>query len=67
MLASPPPLASTSSSFSADLPCNGLVVDEVSEIHSGSPRVIQIVDAGAAGLFLLPLCYGQLVPTGDVD
>lgn len=67
LLASPPPLASTSSSLSADLPCNGLIIDEVSEIHSGSPRVIQIVDAGAAGLFFLPLRYGQLVPTGDVD
>lgn len=46
----------------ADLSNNGLVVDEVSEVHGGDPRVILVEDAAAAGLLLLPLGHGQLVP-----
>ena len=49
-------------SQSADLSNNGLVVDEVSEVHGGDPRVILIKDAAAAGLLLLPLGHSQLVP-----
>ena len=47
---------------SADLSSNGLIVDEVSKVHGGSPGVILIEDAGAAELCLLPLGHGQLVP-----
>lgn len=47
---------------SADLSNNGLVVDEVSEVYGGGQRIVLIVDAGAAGLFLLPLGHNQLVP-----
>ena len=49
------------------LPSNGLIVDEVTEVQGGAPGVIQIIDAGAAGLPLLPLGYGQLVPAGGLD
>ena len=47
---------------STDLSSNGLIVDEVGEIHSGGPRVVLIVDAGAAGFLLLPPSHCQLVP-----
>ena len=49
-------------SQSADLSSNGLIVDEVSKVHGGSPGVILIEDASAAGLCLLPLGHSQLVP-----
>ena len=47
---------------SADLSSNGFIVDEVRKVHGGSPGVILIEDAGTAGLCLLPLGHGQLVP-----
>ena len=59
----PPP----SSFLSTHLPSNGLIVDEVSEIQGGGPGVIQIVDAAAAGLLLLPPGHGQLVSARDLD
>lgn len=43
---------------------DGLVVDEVSKGHSGCPRIVLVVDAGAGGLLLLPPGDSQLVP-GD--
>ena len=53
--------------LSTHLPSNGLIVDEVTEVQGGAPGVIQIIDAGAAGLPLLPLGHGQLVPAGGLD
>ena len=53
--------------LSTHLPSNGLIVDEVTEVQGGAPGVIQSIDAGAAGLPLLPLGHGQLVPAGGLD
>lgn len=50
------------SSLATDLPSDGLVVDEASEVHSRGPRVILVEDTGTARLLLLPLGHSQLIP-----